>query len=81
MADQQHPRSRVSAVLWRWVPPPALTGFLVLLVAVFGVAYGVGSAVGPVAPGMRPGAVYDDGTPTERQDGGGMDDMHSGGGR
>ncbi|MVO86439.1 hypothetical protein GPA10_17140 [Streptomyces sp. p1417] len=37
----------------RWRPPPALLGFLVLLVVVFAVAYQVGSSVGPVAPGMR----------------------------
>ncbi|MFD9075395.1 hypothetical protein [Streptomyces lasiicapitis] len=36
-----------------WRPPPALLGFLVLLVVVFAVAYQVGSSVGPVAPGMR----------------------------
>lgn len=63
------------------MPPPALTGFLVLLVAVFGVSYGIGSAVGPVAPGMRPGAVSGSDTGTDQQGGGGMDDMHSDGGR
>ncbi|MFD5433695.1 hypothetical protein ACFWJ4_16290 [Kitasatospora sp. NPDC127067] len=31
-----------------------LVGFLLLLVVVFVVAYGVGRQVGPVAPGLRP---------------------------
>ncbi|MEV6264685.1 hypothetical protein AB0M42_28600 [Streptomyces sp. NPDC051784] len=34
-------------------PPPALFGFLFLLVLMFGAAYAVGHAVGPVAPGMH----------------------------
>ncbi|MFJ6621849.1 hypothetical protein ACIQOW_30260 [Kitasatospora sp. NPDC091335] len=32
-----------------------LAGFLLLLVVVFVVAYGVGRQVGPVSPGLRPG--------------------------
>ncbi|WSK72742.1 hypothetical protein OG295_33445 [Streptomyces sp. NBC_01276] len=39
----------------RWVPPPALTGFLALLAVVFCLSYAVGSAAGPVAPGMHSG--------------------------
>ncbi|MFE7638474.1 hypothetical protein ACWDD9_16225 [Kitasatospora sp. NPDC001119] len=31
-----------------------LAGFVLLLVVVFVVAYGVGRQVGPVAPGLRP---------------------------
>ncbi|MFJ6380852.1 hypothetical protein ACIQI7_12760 [Kitasatospora sp. NPDC092039] len=31
-----------------------LAGFLLLLVVVFVVAYGVGRQVGPVSPGLRP---------------------------
>ncbi|MEV6757032.1 hypothetical protein [Streptomyces sp. NPDC051214] len=37
----------------RWLPPPALFGFLLLLAVMFGVSYAVGHAVGPVAPGMH----------------------------
>ncbi|MER8056595.1 MULTISPECIES: hypothetical protein [unclassified Streptomyces] len=33
--------------------PPALCGFLLLLVLLFSVSYAVGSAAGPVAPGMH----------------------------
>ncbi|MFI9831071.1 hypothetical protein ACIHIX_25735 [Streptomyces sp. NPDC051913] len=52
MADD--PQSRAAdATARRWVPPPALVGFLLLLVLVFTVSYAVGSAVGPVAPGMH----------------------------
>ncbi|MEU3206066.1 hypothetical protein ABZ702_19735 [Streptomyces cyaneofuscatus] len=44
----------------RWFPPPALWAFLFLLGAVFAGAYGVGQAVGPVAPGMHgPGVTGD----------------------
>ncbi|MFF9113615.1 hypothetical protein [Streptomyces sp. NPDC014805] len=61
-------------------PPPALFGFLLLLVAVFAVSYAVGAAVGPVAPGLhggpaghpRPGDGHAD-------DMGGMHGMHGGG--
>ncbi|WP_421107504.1 hypothetical protein [Streptomyces sp. NEAU-S77] len=34
-------------------PPPALCGFLLLLVLVFGVSYAVGVQAGSVAPGMH----------------------------
>ncbi|AXG80418.1 hypothetical protein [Streptomyces paludis] len=83
MADQRQQRPPGSDAPARWLPPPALTGFLVLLVAVFGLSYGIGSAIGPVAPGMRPGSVSggDSGTGWQDDRGGGMDDMHSGGGR
>ncbi|MGW8745536.1 hypothetical protein [Streptomyces sp. NPDC055794] len=37
----------------RFLPPPALCGFLLLLVLAFSVSYAVGSAAGPVAPGMH----------------------------
>ncbi|WP_443051117.1 hypothetical protein [Streptomyces sp. JV185] len=44
----------------RFVPPPALWGFLFLLGALFAGAYAVGAAVGPVAPGMHgPGITGD----------------------
>src|ERR1700732_544377 len=77
MADQRRQHPRVSAVPGRWVPPPALTGFLVLLMAMFCLSYGIGSAVGPVAPGMRSGSGSGGGAGTGQRDGGGMDDMHS----
>lgn len=35
-------------------PLSVLAGFVLLLVVVFVVAYGVGRQVGPVAPGLRP---------------------------
>ncbi|WP_405818664.1 hypothetical protein OG241_26925 [Streptomyces sp. NBC_01390] len=53
----------------RLLPPPVLCGFLLLLVLVFSVSYAVGSAAGPVAPGMH-------GTgSTGTGSGGGMEDM------
>ncbi|MFI6007811.1 hypothetical protein ACIBAG_03120 [Streptomyces sp. NPDC051243] len=33
--------------------PPALCGFVLLLALIFTVSYAVGSAAGPVAPGMH----------------------------
>lgn len=41
------------AVLRRAAPPPALCGFLLLLALIFTVSYAVGTASGPVAPGMH----------------------------
>ncbi|MEI5098000.1 hypothetical protein RB200_04240 [Streptomyces sp. PmtG] len=55
-----------------WRPPPALLGFLVLLVVVFAVSYQVGDSVGPVAPGMR--------SSTSDGDGGGSGGDGDGGG-
>ncbi len=79
MSDQRDPVLRVPTAVKRFLPPPALAGFLVMLVVMFFGAHAVGSAVGPVAPGMhstRPGP--DDGpAPHEGDD---MDDMHSDGG-
>lgn len=54
-------------------PAVVLTGFLLLLATVFGVAYAVGAAVGPVAPGLhRDGG----GGGSEGGSGGGMGGMH-----
>jgi hypothetical protein len=50
----------------RALPPPALAGFLVLLVVLMAASYAVGRAAGPVAPGIHRGVPQDDG-------GGGMD--------
>lgn len=60
------------------LPPPALCGFLLLLALMFSVSYAVGSAAGPVAPGMHgtgntgTGGGGDGGT---GESGGGMQDM------
>ncbi|MBT2540252.1 hypothetical protein J7E99_05945 [Streptomyces sp. ISL-44] len=53
MAERQQSPGSTYLSLRRWVPPPALTGFLALLVVAFCLPYGVGSAAGPVAPGMH----------------------------
>ncbi|MFE0100456.1 hypothetical protein [Streptomyces sp. NPDC059009] len=57
--------------------PFALCAFLLLLAAMFAVAYAVGSAAGPVAPGMHRGDTDD---PGGRESGGGgdMGGMHGG---
>lgn len=63
----------------RLLPPPALCGFLLLLVLVFSVSYAVGSVAGPVAPGMRGTGSAETGTGGDNGTGGGgsggMDDM------
>ncbi|MFE7614254.1 hypothetical protein [Streptomyces sp. NPDC057496] len=43
------------------VPYAPLGGFLLLLVALFAVSYGVGRLAGPVAPDLRGGSHQDDG--------------------
>ncbi|MCX4852167.1 hypothetical protein [Streptomyces sp. NBC_00893] len=44
----------------QFIPSPALWAFLLVLGALFAGAYGVGEAVGPVAPGMHgPGITGD----------------------
>jgi hypothetical protein len=42
------------------VPYAALGGFLLLLVALFSVSYGVGRLAGPVAPDLRGNSQQDD---------------------
>ncbi|WP_443060349.1 hypothetical protein [Streptomyces sp. NBC_00459] len=54
--------SGADAVLRRAAPPPALCGFLLLLVLVFTVSYAVGAGAGPVAPGMHGNGISGDGT-------------------
>ncbi|MFB6813704.1 hypothetical protein ACFCV8_04055 [Streptomyces sp. NPDC056347] len=61
------------------VPYAALGGFLLLLVALFSVSYGVGRLAGPVAPDMR-GVTRQDDPPAPHDMGGtdgtgGTDDM------
>ncbi|MFD0265742.1 hypothetical protein ACFVGY_03980 [Streptomyces sp. NPDC127106] len=53
MVEEQRSAARVYSGSARWAPPPALTGFVLLLVTVFVVSFGVGRAAGPVAPGMH----------------------------
>lgn len=77
------PEARRYAAWRSWAPPPALAGFVVLLAAMFGLSYGVGSAAGPVAPGMHStgtGAGSGSGSPSDGGMGG-MGGMHSGSGR
>ncbi|MFG2501910.1 hypothetical protein ACGFSB_27325 [Streptomyces sp. NPDC048441] len=70
----------------RWLPPPALFGFILLLAVMFGLSYAVGHAVGPVAPGMHGTSSGDDpgghGGAPDSGDTGGMDgtDMDHGSG-
>ncbi|MFD9101316.1 hypothetical protein ACFVZN_09620 [Streptomyces virginiae] len=80
MADEQQSAVQAPAATGRWGPPPALTGFVVLLLAMFALAYGVGSAAGPVAPGMR-STVGDAGSPGRSGPGGGGMGGHTGGDR
>ncbi|WP_030568247.1 hypothetical protein [Streptomyces aureocirculatus] len=81
MADERSTTARTAGSdrapggVRRWRPPPALLGFVVLLVVVFAVAHQVGSAVGPVAPGMRSS---DPGGDTSREGGTGGDGGHGG---
>ncbi|WP_326766455.1 hypothetical protein OG978_19510 [Streptomyces sp. NBC_01591] len=51
------------------VPYAPLGGFLLLLVALFAVSYGVGHLVGPVAPDMR-GVSHQDDAPGSHDMGG-----------
>ncbi|THA86605.1 hypothetical protein [Streptomyces sp. A0592] len=74
MTEEQQSAVQAPSSTGRWGPPPALTGFVVLLLAVFALAYGVGSAAGPVAPGMR--STVGDAGPAEP--GGGMGGMNGG---
>lgn len=61
--------------LRRLLLPPALCGFLVLLVLVFVASYAVGKGVGPVAPGMHGRVSTQDGHGGGGADIGGMDGM------
>ncbi|MFF4262757.1 hypothetical protein ACFY7Y_17080 [Streptomyces virginiae] len=69
MTDRPPYPTLAITALRRWAPPPALAGFVALLIVMFGAAYAVGASAGPVAPGMRstevgsPGFVGDLGRP------------------
>ncbi|OEU86908.1 hypothetical protein DB35_25305 [Streptomyces abyssalis] len=56
MTDPVHegtPEASASA-FGRWLPAPAVAGFVLLLAVLFAVSYAAGAVAGPVAPGMRP---------------------------
>ncbi|MFI6339630.1 hypothetical protein [Streptomyces sp. NPDC050535] len=53
MAEFGQPPRLVGVTPRRPLPPRALCGFLLLLALLFSVSYAVGSAAGPVAPGMH----------------------------
>ncbi|MEU6866714.1 hypothetical protein ABZ924_26210 [Streptomyces sp. NPDC046876] len=74
MARQQQNPSDADRSWRRCAPPPALSGFLALLVLVFAVSYGVGSVAGPVAPGMH----ADETVPVENGSPGGHGHGHGG---
>ncbi|MFF1293909.1 MULTISPECIES: hypothetical protein [unclassified Streptomyces] len=80
--EPEQSSSPAGAAPRRLVPSPALCGFLLLLALVFTVSYAVGSAAGPVAPGMHRSGTSGDGD--SGGGGGGTDtgdmDMDHGGG-
>ncbi|MFJ4863632.1 MULTISPECIES: hypothetical protein [unclassified Streptomyces] len=57
MTDRPQYPNPVITTLKQWAPPPALVGFLALLICMFAAAYAVGASAGPVAPGMRSGEI------------------------
>ncbi len=82
MARQQRTPGGTRPSRRGWAPPPALLGFLGLLVLVFAVSYGVGSLAGPVAPGIHADetAPLENGSPGGHGHGG-SGGAHSGGPR
>jgi len=72
MAESRQTAGPVSPSARGLLPPPALCGFLLLLIVVFSVSCAVGSASGPVAPGMH--GTRDAG-PGGGGEGDGMEDM------
>ncbi|MFJ3308248.1 hypothetical protein ACIPSA_35240 [Streptomyces sp. NPDC086549] len=82
MAESRHSSHIAGVVPRTLMPPPALCGFLLLLALVFSVSYAVGTAAGPVAPGIHgTGAGGDSGSSGGGGAGGtgGMPGMHGGG--
>lgn len=82
MDESRQSASGAGTLLRKPMPPPALCGFLLLLVLIFAVSYAVGAAAGPVAPGMHGTGTSRTGSGIDGGDGG-MDDMGAmhGGGR
>lgn len=52
MAESRQKSPETDAPARALAPSPVLYGFLLLLAVMFTVSYAVGSAVGPVSPGM-----------------------------
>ncbi|MEV7445561.1 hypothetical protein AB0O22_31250 [Streptomyces sp. NPDC091204] len=79
----RQPETRTDGVRRRGAPPPALAGFVVLLAALFALSYGVGSAAGPVAPGLHRTGTGTGSTGGSHGGGGtgGMSGTHPGSGR
>lgn len=78
--SRQPSSSGLGVVLRKAAPPPALCGFLLLLVLIFTVSYAVGVGAGPVAPGMHGtstggGTGGGGGVPDDMGDMGNMDGM------
>ncbi|MFE9809053.1 hypothetical protein [Streptomyces sp. NPDC005548] len=75
MAESRQPSGAAGAMPRNGMIPPALCGFLLLLALAFWASYAVGSAAGPVAPGIH-GTRTGDGTGGSGDDGdGGMENM------
>ncbi|CAM5659275.1 hypothetical protein [Streptomyces griseorubiginosus] len=74
MAEIRQPSHPVGVIARRLLPPPAWCGFLLLLVLVFSVSYAVGSAAGPVAPGIHGTGSVESGDGGDGS-GGGMEEM------
>ncbi|MEU9084470.1 hypothetical protein [Streptomyces sp. NPDC048357] len=79
----RQPETRPDGAWPRGAPPPALAGFVVLLAALFALSYGVGSAAGPVAPGLHRTGTGTGSTGGSHGGGGtgGMSGTHPGSGR
>lgn len=75
MEQPQQSARGAGAVLRALAPPPALCGFLLLLALIFTTSYAVGSAAGPVAPGMHGPGTNGGGDGRNPDDGGDMGDM------
>ncbi|MFJ9351070.1 hypothetical protein [Streptomyces sp. NPDC101237] len=82
MAEFRQPSLPAGVPARRLLPSPALWGFLLLLALVFSVSYAVGSAAGPVAPGMHGTGMHGTGSGGSGGgdggsggSGGGMEDM------
>ncbi|MFD6922604.1 hypothetical protein ACFV99_20620 [Streptomyces sp. NPDC059944] len=74
MAESRQWSGSAGAMPRNGVIPSALCGFLLLLALAFWASYAVGSAAGPVAPGMH-GTRTGDGTGGGQDGDGGMENM------